>query len=188
VRTDCSEICFAYFNSAVDASCFHCFYLLFHFFQKKPSMTREGVSLILGTGSFIRKQILAEMGYTFCVMTADLDERAMGSRASAQDAPALVTLLAKAKADEIIRQIHLQHPEEAERRARLPPLLLTADSVATFEGQILEKPDSLAQAASFLHGYGSGTPLSIVSGICVTNLCSGAQLQVNGAGSGGSHF
>ena len=138
-------------------------------------MTRE---ILLGTGSFIRKKILTEMGYTFSVMAADLDERAMGSRTSDQDAPALVSLLAKAKADEITRKILLQHPDEAERRAELPSLLLTADSVATFQGEILEKPDSLTQAASFLTSYGCGSPLSIVSGLCVTNLCSGAQFQV----------
>jgi septum formation protein len=138
-------------------------------------MARE---IILGTGSFIRKQLLAEMGYSFTVMTADLDERALGTRTSDHDAPALVTLLAKAKADAIINEILRQYPDENERRAKLPDLLLTADSVATFEGNILEKPDSLQQAASFLRGYGSGAPLSIVSGICVTNVSSGVQLQV----------
>lgn len=95
-------------------------------------MTRE---VILGTGSFIRKKILTEMGFTFSVMTADLDERAMGTRTSEQDAPALVTLLAKAKADEIIRKIYIQYPNEADRCAQLPSLLITADSVATFQGE-----------------------------------------------------
>jgi septum formation protein len=139
-------------------------------------MARE---VILGTGSFIRKKILTEMGYTYSVMTADLDERSLGSRVSDADAPALVTLLAKAKADAIIQKIQAEYPDGADRRACLPPLLVTADSVATFEGRILEKPNSLVQAASFLQGYGSGSPMTIVSGICVTNLISGRQHEVS---------
>lgn len=146
-------------------------------------MARE---LLIGTGSSVRRKILVEMGFNCArsVMTADLDERALGSRSSDQDAPDLVTLLAKAKADEITRQILVQHPDEAERQVHFPSLLLTADSVATFEGQILEKPDSPEQAASFLRGYGSGSPMSIVTGVCVTNLWSGVQAQVRSTGGG----
>lgn len=135
--------------------------------------------VILGTGSFIRKRILAEMGYSFLVMTADLDERAMGSRSSALDAPALVSLLAKAKADEISKQIEInEETKNTPGDSLTPSLLLTADSVATFEGRILEKPDSLEQASAFLNGYGSGAPLSIVTGVCVTDIRSGVQYQV----------
>ena len=155
-------------------------------------MTRE---ILLGTSSFIRKQILSDMGYHLThSLTADLDERSLGSRDSASDAPALVTLLAKAKADAIVQKIQkiqkIQKKElinEIEKEKTnnnpsndFPVLLLTADSVVTFQDDILEKPDSLEMAASFLNSYGSGNPVSIVSGICITNIVTGIQHQVSG--------
>ena len=138
-------------------------------------MTKE---IILGSSSYIRKKIMKEMGYTFSVMTADLNERALGTRNSDKDAPALVSLLAKAKADEILRRVTSMCSDDKERHSALPELLLTADSVATFEGNILEKPNDLSQAEYFLTRYGTGNPLSIVTGMCVTNLKSGTQFQV----------
>eukprot|EP00603_Paraphysomonas_imperforata_P005244 CAMPEP_0114431718 /NCGR_PEP_ID=MMETSP0103-20121206/10759_1 /TAXON_ID=37642 ORGANISM="Paraphysomonas imperforata, Strain PA2" /NCGR_SAMPLE_ID=MMETSP0103 /ASSEMBLY_ACC=CAM_ASM_000201 /LENGTH=212 /DNA_ID=CAMNT_0001601321 /DNA_START=20 /DNA_END=658 /DNA_ORIENTATION=- len=136
------------------------------------------LEVILGTSSFIRKKILTEMGFKFTVMTADLDEKSFGTRSSAADATALVALLARAKADAITQKIQSLCRNDVEGRAQLPSLLLTADSVATFEGEILEKPVSLEQAAGFLRRYGCGNPVSIVSGICVTNLLTGAQHQL----------
>lgn len=57
--------------------------------------------IILGSSSMPRQHILAEMGYDFTVMTADIDEKAIRKEKPEE----LVTALAEAKADAILSSL-----------------------------------------------------------------------------------
>ncbi len=59
------------------------------------------------------------------------------------------------------------------------PLILSHQmhQVVTHEGRILEKPESVEEARSFLQGYGR-TPPGTAGAIVITNLRTGASVQV----------
>ncbi|KAK4753464.1 hypothetical protein SAY87_022262 [Trapa incisa] len=148
--------------------------------------------LILGSSSIARRKILAEMGYEFTLMSADIDEK--GIR---KDKPEeLVMALAEAKADAIISKVQTQNnPGGSEQNIlvaadtagaisqKLPTsdcmkdavgtaLLITADQVVVYQGAIREKPSSKEEARGFLKGYSSGQAAT-VSSVLVTNLKTG---------------
>nr|CAD1822389.1 unnamed protein product [Ananas comosus var. bracteatus] len=126
---------------------------------------RTSFKLILGSSSVARKHILAEMGYEFQVMSADIDEK--GIRRENPDE--LVMVLAEAKADAIISRMNISdyRKEDAE-----PTLLITSDIVVVHEGIIREKPSSKEEARQFLKGY-SGGHVSTVGSVLVANLKTG---------------
>ncbi|KAJ0961341.1 hypothetical protein J5N97_000603 [Dioscorea zingiberensis] len=89
--------------------------------------------IILGSSSSTRKQILAEMGYDFTIMTADIDEKEIRS----ENPEELVVALAQAKADAIISRLQIGDFREKDAE---PTLLITADQVVVHGGVIREKP------------------------------------------------
>ncbi|CAN1126952.1 7-methyl-GTP pyrophosphatase [Linum perenne] len=77
------------------------------------------VNLILGSASISRKTILAEMGYEFSVVTADIDEKAIRKEKPEE----LVMALAEAKAKAISQKLPMNdYVKDAE-----PTLLITSD-------------------------------------------------------------
>ncbi|XP_070024150.1 uncharacterized protein [Nicotiana sylvestris] len=81
--------------------------------------------IILGSSSMARRKILADMGYDFTVMTADIDEKSIRK----ENAEELVVALAEAKADAIMSRLETtDHLEENTH----PTLLITADTVCLF--------------------------------------------------------
>ncbi|KAF3966320.1 hypothetical protein ACB098_02G180600 [Castanea mollissima] len=121
--------------------------------------------IILGSSSIARRQILAEMGYEFTVMIADIDEKEI-RREKPED---LVMALAEAKADAILSR--LQHTSQFEEDAHAT-LLITADTVVVYEGIVREKPSSKEEAREFIKGY-SGGQAAVVGSVLVTNLKTG---------------
>jgi septum formation protein len=114
------------------------------------------MKIILGSGSESRKKILGEMGYEFEVMTSDIDEKAIRF-----DDPKKLTLaLANAKADALLERI-----EE-------PVILITADQVVSWNGQIREKAADKNEARLFLRTYHE-YPAEIVTAVAVTNTHTG---------------
>ncbi|XP_009772917.1 uncharacterized protein [Nicotiana sylvestris] len=78
--------------------------------------------IILGSSSMARRKILADMGYDFTVMTADIDEKSIRK----ENAEELVVALAEAKADAIMSRLETtDHLEENTH----PTLLITADTI-----------------------------------------------------------
>uniref|UniRef100_M0ZVE6 Maf protein n=1 Tax=Solanum tuberosum TaxID=4113 RepID=M0ZVE6_SOLTU len=78
--------------------------------------------IILGSSSMARRKILADMGYEFTVMGADIDEK----RIRKDNAEELVVALAEAKADAIMSRLKTtDHLEENTHST----LLITADTV-----------------------------------------------------------
>src|SRR3989344_9516090 len=90
--------------------------------------------IILGSKSPRRATILKEMGYEFEIMPSHIDERAITSDDPAQ----LALLLARAKADALLPKI------------TPPAILITADLIVVWNGQIREKPTTPDEARRFL--------------------------------------
>ncbi|GKV29918.1 hypothetical protein SLEP1_g38791 [Rubroshorea leprosula] len=120
--------------------------------------------IILGSSSFARRKILAEMGYEFTIMTAGIDEKAIRKEKPEE----LVVALAEAKAEAILQRLPLgDYVSEAE-----PTLLITADQVVVYEGIIREKPSDETEARQFIKGYSGGCAATVGS-VFVTNLKTG---------------
>ncbi|KAI8548847.1 hypothetical protein RHMOL_Rhmol07G0306000 [Rhododendron molle] len=141
--------------------------------------TASKFKIILGSSSVHRQKVLAEMGYDFTIMTADIDEKSIR-----RDTPEeMVMAIAEAKdvvafsslgvVEEVLLLVLLvvtpslgrTQPQklaiEAEAIiAKLPidyckqdaelPLLITGDQVVVYEGKVREKPSSKEEARQFI--------------------------------------
>ncbi|XP_010484628.1 PREDICTED: maf-like protein DDB_G0281937 [Camelina sativa] len=139
--------------------------------EQNATMTSKamerGFKLILGSQSMARKRILAEMGYDYTIVTADIDEKAIRT-----DKPEdLVVALAEAKANEIISKLggESQFAQDPQ-----PTLLITADTVVVYKGVIREKPTTKEEAREFIKGY-SGSHGGVVGSVLVSNLKTGVR-------------
>ena len=88
------------------------------------------------------QELADEYGFNFDILTADLDERSIGDRASSPEQ--LVTLLARAKADALMPQLEARPAEER------PKFLITCDQVVVHQGRILEKPENADEVGQVL--------------------------------------
>ncbi|XP_010472549.1 PREDICTED: maf-like protein DDB_G0281937 isoform X2 [Camelina sativa] len=127
----------------------------------------KGFKLILGSQSMARKRIIAEMGYDFTIVTADIDEKAIRKH-KPED---LVVAVAEAKANEIISKLG---GESQFAQDHQPTLLITADTVVVYKGVIREKPTSKEEAREFIKGY-SGSHGGVVGSVIVRNLQTGVR-------------
>ncbi|XP_022752136.1 maf-like protein DDB_G0281937 [Durio zibethinus] len=123
--------------------------------------------LILGSSSVARQRILAEMGYEFTFMTADIDEKSTRKEKPEE----LVTALAEAKVAAIMSR--LQNTGSMPEKDARTTLLITADKVVVYKGMIREKPSSEEEATEFIKGY-SGGNAAVVGSVLVTNIRTGA--------------
>lgn len=124
--------------------------------------------VILGSSSPARREILADMGYEFTVMSADIDERAIRREEPEQ----LVKALAEAKAEAIKQKLHGDSAPvtDGDQHALL---LITSDQVMVSKGVIRERPRSAEEAKEFIKGY-SGDRAFAVNFVLVTDLSTGA--------------
>ncbi len=120
------------------------------------------ISLVLGSGSPSRKQILLRNGIKFETIKARLDEKALGNRSPGADPSQLVRLLASAKADAIVRKMNIEEVSDK-------TVLLTADQVVVHDGCIMEKPSLVLQAREFIKLY-SNNQCSTVGSIALTHI------------------
>ncbi|CAN1835685.1 7-methyl-GTP pyrophosphatase [Linum perenne] len=118
------------------------------------------MKLILGSASISRKTILAEMGYEFSVVTADIDEKAIRKEKPEE----LVMALAEAK-----KLPMNDYVKDAE-----PTLLITSDQVVVYDDAIREKPSNEEEARQFMKDY-SGSHAATVGSVLVTNLKTGVR-------------
>ena len=116
------------------------------------------MKLILGSQSENRRAVLEQAGYVFDVMASNIDEKAIRH----DDFYELPLLLAKAKAEALLPRI------------TEPALLITADQVIVWRGELREKPRDFAEARRYLETFsGSEYPAECVNGITVTNTATG---------------
>ncbi|XP_024038919.1 maf-like protein DDB_G0281937 isoform X1 [Citrus clementina] len=123
------------------------------------------VKIILGSSSMPRRKILAEMGYEFSVMAADIDEKSI-RKEKPED---LVMAIAEAKADAIISKLQITDSQLGNVEQTI---LIVADTVVVYEGVIREKPSSREEARRFIKDY-SGGQCATVGSVLVTNLKTG---------------
>jgi septum formation protein len=113
--------------------------------------------IILGTGSssrrFVMDQLCKEHPFTYEVLKADIDEKAIRHEQPQQ----LVLALAHAKADAIIQALQQQQQQGKQQgTGNSQPgssssssgagLLITCDQVVVHDGQIREKPEDVQEA------------------------------------------
>ncbi|XP_075673862.1 uncharacterized protein LOC142643197 isoform X2 [Castanea sativa] len=127
--------------------------------------TTSSFKIILGSSSIARRKILAEMGYEFTIMTADIDEKCI-RKEKPED---LVMALAEAKADAILSKLQTISNQENDDEQKI---LIAADTVVVYEGVVREKPSSKEEARQFLKDY-SGSHAATVGSVLVTNLKTG---------------
>nr|XP_023917965.1 maf-like protein DDB_G0281937 isoform X1 [Quercus suber] len=154
--------------------------------------TTSPFKIVLGSSSIARRKILAEMGYEFTIMTADIDEKCI-RKEKPED---LVMALAEAKADAILSKLQTISNQEKDNEQKIliaadtaeailqrlpigdnvkdaePTLLVTCDQVVVYEGAVREKPSSKEEARQFLKDY-SGSHAATVGSVLVTNLKTG---------------
>ncbi|XVE56056.1 hypothetical protein DITRI_Ditri03aG0206200 [Diplodiscus trichospermus] len=99
--------------------------------------------IILGSSSIARRKILAEMGYEFTLMSADIDEKGIRKEKPEE----LVMALAEAKADSIVSKLQ---PISNQEKDEIPTILIAADTVVVYEGTVREKPANEKEAREFI--------------------------------------
>ena len=107
--------------------------------------------LILGSASPRRQQLLTDLGLTFTVKTADIDEFAPETF----DGYETATHVAKTKADALAHHLDAK------------TILITADTEVWQGNQRFGKPADLKQARKMLEKL-SGTSHKVISGVCFT--------------------
>ena len=121
---------------------------------------KHSVPIILASASPRRRQLLAEAGYEFTVVKPDIDESA--SVAEGLDACEYAKSLALAKA----RNVAGRHPDS---------LVIGADTVADFNGQIIGKPADAREAEQITKKLFSG-PHKVVTGIAIVRVRDNTEL------------
>ncbi|MBI5733438.1 MAG: Maf-like protein [Candidatus Kerfeldbacteria bacterium] len=114
------------------------------------------MKIILGSASTTRKQIMDELGYEYEVMSPDVDEKAIPG----EDPKKLTMTLARVKAAALLPQI------------KEPAVLITADQVVIYDGEIRGKPVGQDEARRFLKSY-SNNHTGHINSIVVTNTQTG---------------
>lgn len=117
-------------------------------------------SIVLGSSSTFRRQILKEAGIECQLKSPNIDEKFVGVELrQTNNAAALVLAVSRAKADALI--------------ANCPnTILITCDQVVVHNGVIREKPLSEAECRLFLESY-AVAPAETWSGVYVINTRTG---------------
>lgn len=118
------------------------------------------MKLILGSKSFGRRQVLEKAGYTFSIIPADIDEKAIRS----DDFEELPLLLARAKAEKLVNKINE------------PAILITSDQVVVHNGELREQPENEHLARKYLSSYATH-PAQTNTAVVVTNTETGKQAE-----------
>ena len=119
-------------------------------------------------------QELADVyGFSFDILTADLDERSIGDRAASPEQ--LVTLLAKAKADALMPQLMGRPAHER------PRFLITCDQVVVHKGRILEKPENTDEVSwsSYLSCWPHSAWMSCTMMLCPIRVLQSASVSTS---------
>jgi len=113
---------------------------------------QTSIPLILASASPRRRELLAQAGFTFEVITADVPE----IRKPGEDPIRFVTRLAREKAEAVLA------------REDIPPnaLILGADTIVLLDEEVLGKPQDAADAARMLRLL-SGRSHQVITGVCL---------------------
>jgi septum formation protein len=118
-------------------------------------------SFILASASPRRKKLLTEAGYKFSVVRPDIDEPAFPVKGIKASKYAELLALAKAK------NIAEKHPD---------CLVVAADTIADFEGEIIGKPTDRMDAERITKKLFS-KPHKVITGIAIVRLQNGIEIN-----------
>ena len=121
---------------------------------------QSNVPIILASSSPRRKQLLAEAGYKFTIVLPDIDESAFDTEGINPCEFAERLALAKAKA------VAEKFPE---------CLVLGADTVADFEGQIIGKAADAKEAEEITRRLFSG-PHKVITAVAIVRISDGTEV------------
>jgi len=122
---------------------------------------QHSVCIILASASPRRRQLLTEAGYEFTVVQPDIDESAFSPEGLGAREYAERLALAKAK------NVAEKHPD---------CLVIGADTVADFKGQIVGKPADAKQAEQITKKLFSG-PHKVITAVAIVRLSDGTVLN-----------
>jgi len=117
-------------------------------------------SIILASASPRRKQLLAEAGYKFISVVPNIDESAFPAERNKAREYAKQLALAKAK------DVAAKHPDS---------LVIGADTVADFDGQIIGKPADAKEAEQITRKLFSA-PHKVITGLAIVRLSDDTEL------------
>ena len=112
-------------------------------------------AIVLASASPRRRQLLDEAGYTFTVVEPDIDESAFPVEGIAPREYAQTLALAKAKS------VAPAYPDR---------LVIGADTVADFAGEIIGKPNDAEDAERITRKLFSA-PHQVITGLAIVRLC-----------------
>jgi septum formation protein len=118
-------------------------------------------SFILASASPRRKQLLTEAGYKFKIIPPDIDESAFPTEGINPCQYACQLALAKAK------KVAEKHPDS---------LVIAADTIADFEGEIIGKPTDRKDAEKITKKLFS-KPHKVITGIAIIRLRDGIEIN-----------
>lgn len=123
------------------------------------------MKFILGSSSKGRRDVLTEAGYTFEVVTPDLDEKSIKTD-NPRDLPLAI---ARTKADALKTKISGLYSE--------PAIVIAGDQIVLCDGHIQGKPDSEEEARIFYQRYNAGHPAETISALIVFNTATGQSAE-----------
>ena len=118
----------------------------------------QNVRLILASSSPRRRQLLTDAGYEFVIVEPTDDEDAPDGLSPDGHAKLLATRKARSVAEGLAEGI-----------------VLGSDTVVTYEGEIIGKPDDARHAVQILSGL-SGTRHAVITAVCLTDAATGEEM------------
>ncbi|MDZ4839695.1 MAG: Maf family protein [Bacteroidota bacterium] len=117
-------------------------------------LKNKGISLLLGSNSLRRHELMAMCGFTFQIVKPSYNEAILDqNRYSAKD---YVLTQAENKAKSI------KIPENS--------VLICADTVVVYQNTILEKPKDHNEAKAMILGQLSDSVHTVITGVCISQL------------------
>jgi septum formation protein len=110
-------------------------------------------TIILGSASPRRKELLSDIGLEFSIKTTDKEE----------DFPAAL------KEQEIAEFLAKQKSEFLSENLKETDLLITADTIVSFNGELLNKPNDKKEASNTLSKL-SGHTHKVITGVCIKSI------------------
>ena len=110
----------------------------------------EQYNIILGSASPRRKELLSDIGVRFSIQTTDQEE----------------TFLTTIKEEEIAEFLSRQKSEFLSGNLQQNDLLITADTIVSFNNELLNKPKNKEEAFKTLNKL-SGNTHKVITGVCL---------------------
>jgi septum formation protein len=127
------------------------------------SQQKNNLNIILASGSPRRKQLLADLGLPFEVITSRADEEVDETVSPAE----YVSIIAKRKADAVLQMM--------KDKGQNHSLIISADTTVVIDGQILGKPGDTNEACAMLQKL-QGKKHKVYTAICLLDTNTGNHL------------